>query len=922
MGKRAPEKNRCLTVNLHHDGVFTVSPFEYSLGDEKQITDIYFEELGENESLNVMKKKKKTELGENESLNVNKVTTRSRSKIDEGISKSPKTPVKAITSGEGCSESPNFANSNKKDDRKKPVCGFRPFFPTLKMKTDIREKFLIYVSLGQCKRAKQKAIFDYEGGLKEHYGRLWEYRHAILDSNPRSTCRLDDEETESGHYYFRRIYVCFKGVKEGWLAGCRKVIGLDGCFLKYTCRAMGRDANNQIYPIAWAVVKVENNYYWCWFISLIQEDLHLETGEGLTIISDSHKGLLKGVTELLLNAEHKKAYFRHESKCPNFENGICESFNRAILVHRTKPIITMLEDIRLYIMLRLVEMNRVARNWDHSITPSIRKMIELLKIAQRDWMAIPRGFSELEVRKGHESYGVNIHLRKCLCRMWQLSRIPCVHSVAAYNHMNRNPIGGVDHCYSQRKWFKAYQFSIKPVFGTTMWKKNKSSPILQPILITMPGRPRKNRMKAKSENNSQVPRPPAARTVYGTHASVRVRGRGSKGVDVLLEVGVKVVKIWVKAVQLRCHKEEGEGVREDEVMVREEEVRVKGAEEGVIEAETQESIAANMSNEGEIRFRLGDYEAEELEKQVAEPIVAVTPSAEPIASAIHYTDKRKQENKKSKRFQISSIKNHMQKNQDSSLGEEGMQTHFWKDLWLGDVPFNELFSLLYALENNKDYSVADKMQGEIALSFRRLVRGGVESQQLENIQELVRSKVLSNVDDRWAWDLNGDGEFRVKDARDLVDEILLPKENVSTRWIKSIPIKVNVFAWKLYLDRLPTSIHGKERAMNRVAGSASRVAKVGGWNDFIKVGGIDETGIEFKSSFAKKVGNGDSTSFMVDLWSGDDKLKDNFPRRYGLEGEKKVLVSGKGQWVWGCIREPRGRVEGEMIELLDCPTPA
>ncbi|GJY17557.1 RNA-directed DNA polymerase, eukaryota, partial [Tanacetum coccineum] len=71
-------------------------------------------------------------------------------------------------------------------------------------------------------------------------------------------------------------------------------------------------------------------------------------------------------------------------------------------------------------------------------------------------------------------------------------------------------------------------------------------------------------------------------------------------------------------------------------------------------------------------------------------------------------------------------------------------------------------------------------------------------------QDLVRSKVLSNVDDRWAWDLNGGGDFCVKDARDLVDEVLLPKENVVTRWIKTIPIKVNVFGWKLHLDRLPT----------------------------------------------------------------------------------------------------------------------
>ncbi|GJT39083.1 RNA-directed DNA polymerase, eukaryota [Tanacetum coccineum] len=85
----------------------------------------------------------------------------------------------------------------------------------------------------------------------------------------------------------------------------------------------------------------------------------------------------------------------------------------------------------------------------------------------------------------------------------------------------------------------------------------------------------------------------------------------------------------------------------------------------------------------------------------------------------------------------------------------GMQTRFWEDLWLGEVPFNELFPRLYALENNKECSVAVKMQGEIDSSFRRHVRGGVETQQLENIQDLVRSKVLSNVDDRWAWDLNG-----------------------------------------------------------------------------------------------------------------------------------------------------------------------
>ncbi|GKE78738.1 hypothetical protein Tco_1544858, partial [Tanacetum coccineum] len=51
-----------------------------------------------------------------------------------------------------------------------------PFITLLKMKAVIREKFLINVSLGQCKRAKQRALFDFEGGLIDHYGRLWDYR--------------------------------------------------------------------------------------------------------------------------------------------------------------------------------------------------------------------------------------------------------------------------------------------------------------------------------------------------------------------------------------------------------------------------------------------------------------------------------------------------------------------------------------------------------------------------------------------------------------------------------------------------------------------------------------------------------------------------------------------------------------------------
>nr|GFB24238.1 RNA-directed DNA polymerase, eukaryota [Tanacetum cinerariifolium] len=93
------------------------------------------------------------------------------------------------------------------------------------------------------------------------------------------------------------------------------------------------------------------------------------------------------------------------------------------------------------------------------------------------------------------------------------------------------------------------------------------------------------------------------------------------------------------------------------------------------------------------------------------------------------------------------------------------------------------------VEEKKHIFVADKMRTSISFSFFRPVRGGVESQQHDHLSVLLDSVILSNMEDRRFWNLNGDGVFRFKDVRILLDEAFLPKMQVHTRWIKSIPIK-------------------------------------------------------------------------------------------------------------------------------------
>nr|GEU97702.1 RNA-directed DNA polymerase, eukaryota [Tanacetum cinerariifolium] len=57
---------------------------------------------------------------------------------------------------------------------------------------------------------------------------------------------------------------------------------------------------------------------------------------------------------------------------------------------------------------------------------------------------------------------------------------------------------------------------------------------------------------------------------------------------------------------------------------------------------------------------------------------------------------------------------------------------------------------------------------------------------------------------RWICDLNGDGVFRVKEVRTILDDVFLPSAADATIWVKYIPIKINVFAWRARLDHLPT----------------------------------------------------------------------------------------------------------------------
>ncbi|XP_078430826.1 uncharacterized protein LOC144702665 [Wolffia australiana] len=332
------------------------------------------------------------------------------------------------------------------------------YWPVGDMMREMNHKFGITVGRTTCYKARSTVRKMLQGSLDDHYHLLPSYVAELRKVNENSTFKLLlDTDTPNSQVRFRRLYICFESLARGFLEGCRKFIGLDGCFLKSEVKgqllsAVGKDGNNQMFPIAWAVVEGENEDSWTWFIELLIQDLGIAGGIGWTFMSDQQKGLGKAMAKLLPNAEHRN----------------CAGEKRIV---RKRDLFSDSSD---------------------QLCPRIRGLLEENRLKSRKCRLKYAGHYQFEVMIFGDGYVVDLRARKCSCRYWALRGIPCPHAIACIHWIKDDPENFVSDCYKRDMYQRAYHMAIPPMNMRNMWDEDELTYVF-PLVKRQPGRPKMRR---------------------------------------------------------------------------------------------------------------------------------------------------------------------------------------------------------------------------------------------------------------------------------------------------------------------------------------------------------------------------------------------------------------------------------------------
>ncbi|KAK8628204.1 hypothetical protein V6N13_063914 [Hibiscus sabdariffa] len=433
--------------------------------------------------------------------------------------------IKAYVGEHQCMMSSKNRNATYKWLAKTYIEKYRadPTYSSRLLKKDVMADHVYNVSYGKCLRAKHLALEMVLRSHKEQYSMIYDYLGEIRQTNPGSTTILMLDER-----VFLRMYICLQACKDGYKAGCRSVLSIDGCHLKgyyggtfVAVVAVDRgvqirglvEAISEVFPCAehrtcvrhlYSNFKNRENFkgknlkdaLWKAARATYVKEFEDAMAE-LKALSVPAFDWLKGKDP----AQWSRSHFSPRSKCDMLLSNLSECFNKMILDARDKPILTLMEMVRTKMMQKITIKKEQTEKWTGILCPKIQEKVEsAIQQCTRCWPTHAGG-QKYQVSAGPlNQHAVDMEHHTCSCRKWDITGIPCIHVVLVMVLRNERPESYVHACYKTTTHQQIYQHFIQPVRGPKQWLHDITcESVIEPKLRRPPGRPKKQRVKEPDE---------------------------------------------------------------------------------------------------------------------------------------------------------------------------------------------------------------------------------------------------------------------------------------------------------------------------------------------------------------------------------------------------------------------------------------
>ncbi|XP_019225695.1 PREDICTED: uncharacterized protein LOC109207261 [Nicotiana attenuata] len=309
--------------------------------------------------------------------------------------------------------------------------------------------------------------------------------------------------------------------------------------------SVSKDANNQIFPLAFGIAESENNNSYEWYFS----QLHNAIGsrENLIFLSDMHQAIAKVYPE----SHHGICIYHLEQnlKRRKVKSEVIKLFQSAARVYRRKEFDLYMSDITKvdkktydYLMEeppeRWARSCRPRRRYDMLTTNIVEsmnsvllearelpilRMMDFIQVKLQRWFYERRNEAEgtfydvscwvfpvdswrSRVEEEGITFLMDLNKRTCDCFQFQFDELPCIHAIAAIEKRNIKKSNFCSHWYLKESWLKTYELQIHPVGHTDSWivPESVTSQIVKPPDFKVPPGRRQKKRHIPATDSSKI----------------------------------------------------------------------------------------------------------------------------------------------------------------------------------------------------------------------------------------------------------------------------------------------------------------------------------------------------------------------------------------------------------------------------------